>query len=87
MIHMYPGKIAKKRKHPQFKAIEVTSVMGLLIFPLWIAALIWAYSNAIIGKLYNGGDFEEKQEVANAASPSAPVQPATPENKKTENKA
>ena len=58
MIHLYPGKVAKSRKHPQLKAIEVTSVMGLIFFPLWVAALIWAHSNAIIGKLYNKGDFE-----------------------------
>ena len=64
MIHMYPGKVAKQRKHPQLRAIEVTAVMGLLIFPLWILALIWAHSNAIFGKLYNKGDFTpDEQEV------------------------
>ncbi|MGE9295244.1 MAG: DUF3302 domain-containing protein [Puniceicoccales bacterium] len=51
-IHCYPGKVAEARGHPQAKAIEVTSLLGLLIFPLWMFALVWAYSNAIIGKLY-----------------------------------
>ncbi|MDF7799701.1 DUF3302 domain-containing protein [Pontiellaceae bacterium B1224] len=51
-IHTYPGKIAKERKHPQTEAIEVTSLLGLLIFPLWMAALVWAYSGAVIGNLY-----------------------------------
>lgn len=51
-IHTYPGKIAKARKHPQLEAIEVTSLMGLLIFPLWMAALVWSYSGAVIGRLY-----------------------------------
>ena len=51
-IHTYPGKIARERKHPQQQAIEVTSLLGLLIFPLWMFALVWAYSNAIIGQLY-----------------------------------
>lgn len=70
MIHLYPGKVAKERKHPQLRAIEVTSVMGLLIFPLWIAALIWAHSNAIIGKLYNGGDFTLEGEEKTEAEPA-----------------
>ena len=51
-IHTYPGKIARERKHPQEKAIEVTSLLGLIIFPLWMLALIWAYSGAVIGTLY-----------------------------------
>jgi len=69
MIHLYPGKVAKERKHPQLRAIEVTAVMGLLIFPLWIAALIWAHSNAIIGKLYNAGDFNEEGEEETVPEP------------------
>jgi hypothetical protein len=51
-IHTYPGKIAVARRHPQAKAIEVTSLLGLIVFPLWMAALVWAYSNAIVGQLY-----------------------------------
>lgn len=51
-IHTYPGKIARARNHPQFEAIEVTSLLGLLIFPLWMAALVWAYSGAVVGNLY-----------------------------------
>ena len=42
-MHMLPGRIAKARHHPQARAIEITSLCGLLIFPLWIAALIWAH--------------------------------------------
>jgi peptidoglycan biosynthesis protein MviN/MurJ (putative lipid II flippase) len=70
MIHEYPGKVAKSRKHPQLRAIQVTSVMGLLFFPLWIFALIWAHSNAIVGKLYNQGDFNENDEEQIAPEPS-----------------
>lgn len=51
-IHTYPGKIAKERQHPQTEAIEVTSLLGLLVFPLWMAALVWAYSGAVIGNPY-----------------------------------
>jgi hypothetical protein len=53
MIHTYPGKVAKARNHPQVEAIEVTSLLGLLIFPLWMLALVWAYSGAVIGILYD----------------------------------
>jgi hypothetical protein len=51
-IHTYPGKVAEQRCHPQQQAIEVTSLLGLLIFPLWMLALVWAYSGAVIGNLY-----------------------------------
>ena len=52
MIHTYPGKVAKARNHPQTKAIEVTSLLGLIVFPLWLFALMWAYSGAVIGSLW-----------------------------------
>lgn len=42
-VHTMPGKIAKKRNNPQTEAIEILSLLGLLIFPLWMAALVWAY--------------------------------------------
>jgi hypothetical protein len=51
-IHTYPGIVARERRHPQADAIEVTSLLGLLVFPLWMGALIWAYSGALIGKMY-----------------------------------
>ena len=43
MVHTMPGKIAVKRGNPQAKAIEVLSLLGLLIFPLWMVALVWSY--------------------------------------------
>lgn len=52
-LHTYPGMVAEQRGHPQKDAIEATSIMGLLIFPLWMLALIWAYSGAVIGQLYD----------------------------------
>ena len=59
-VHTYPGKIAKARNHPQTEAIEVTSLLGLMIFPFWMAALVWAYSGAVIGKLYAAGEGAEQ---------------------------
>jgi hypothetical protein len=41
-LHMVPGKIARKNKHPQVKAIEICSLMGLIIFPFWMIAMVWA---------------------------------------------
>jgi len=69
-IHTYPGKVAKARNHPQEKAIEVTSLLGLIVFPLWMLALVWAYSGAVIGVMYAKVDDEP---------PKAPLR----ENKKT----
>jgi hypothetical protein len=42
-VHRMPGKIARRRNNPQAEAIEILSLLGLLIFPLWMAALVWAY--------------------------------------------
>jgi len=68
-IHTYPGKIAEERNHPQKDAIEVTSLLGLLIFPFWMAALIWAYSGAVVGQLYTDGSKEDEK------SPAIPPAP------------
>jgi len=68
-IHTYPGKIAKARNHPQAEAIEVTSLLGLLIFPLWMAALVWAYSGAVVGKLYAAGEEGEDETPAAGGPP------------------
>jgi uncharacterized membrane protein len=51
-LHTYPGKVAVRRNHPQKDAIDVTALLGLLIFPLWMLALVWAYSGATLGNLY-----------------------------------
>lgn len=42
VLHMVPGKIARANNHPQLKAIEVCSLMGLIIFPFWMIAYVWA---------------------------------------------
>lgn len=46
-IHEYPHKVALARNHPQAQAILVTSLLGLIVFPLWMAALVWAYGGVI----------------------------------------
>jgi len=33
----------KNSSHPQSEAIEIMSLLGLLVFPLWMGSLIWAY--------------------------------------------
>ena len=73
-IHTYPGKIAKARNHPQYEAIEVTSLLGLLVFPLWMAALVWAYSGAIVGVLYAADKKEESKE------PTPEIETQQPDN-------
>ena len=46
-LHSLPGRIAAQRSHPQTQAIEVCSVLGLLVFPFWMIALIWAYAGTV----------------------------------------
>ncbi|WP_169798743.1 DUF3302 domain-containing protein [Falsihalocynthiibacter arcticus] len=43
VVHEIPGKVAKARNHPQLDAIKISSYLGLLVFPLWILALIRAH--------------------------------------------
>lgn len=47
VLHSLPGRIAEGRNHPQAEAITVCSVLGLLVFPLWMAALVWAYAGTV----------------------------------------
>lgn len=72
-IHTYPGKVAEARGHPQKDAIEATSLMGLLIFPLWMLALVWSYSGAVIGSLYEPEAKKEKKDVAETDAVTDPV--------------
>lgn len=46
-IHEYPSKVAEARHHPQQQAILACSLLGLLVFPLWMFALLWAYGGVI----------------------------------------
>lgn len=42
-VHELPGEIARRRGHPQAEAIRICSLLGLLVFPFWMFALLWAY--------------------------------------------
>ncbi len=39
-----PGVIARKRRHPSAEAINVCGWIGLVIWPCWIVAYIWAHT-------------------------------------------
>ncbi len=44
-LSMMPGKIAKKRQHPQAEAINVCGWLGgLTLGILWPVAFVWAYT-------------------------------------------
>jgi len=75
-IHTYPGKIARARNHPQTEAIEVTSLLGLLVFPLWMAALVWAYSGAVVGNLYQRAEPGEGDSPPEGEAPAPANTPA-----------
>jgi hypothetical protein len=47
-LHELPGKIAQDRGHPQAEAIKICSLLGLLIFPFWMIALLWAYTKPVL---------------------------------------
>ena len=50
-IHELPGEIAARRKHPQTEAIRICSLLGLIVFPFWMMALIWAYMRPVLTPL------------------------------------
>jgi hypothetical protein len=40
-----PGKIARKREHPQAEAITICGWLGLITLgPAWIVAMVWAFT-------------------------------------------
>jgi hypothetical protein len=42
-LAVLPGRIARKRGHPQANAVQVAGVIGLVTGILWPFALVWAY--------------------------------------------
>jgi Protein of unknown function (DUF3302) len=48
VLAMLPGKIARRRNHPQAEAINVLSWLGILTFGiLWVVAMAWAYTRPL----------------------------------------
>ncbi len=45
-LAILPGKVARRRGHPQAEAINVAGWLGILTGIVWILALIWAYTVA-----------------------------------------
>jgi hypothetical protein len=46
-VHELPGNIAQSRGHPQADAIRICALLGLIIFPFWMFALLWAYMKPV----------------------------------------
>ena len=47
-VHGLPGDIAKRKGHPQAEAIRICSLLGLIVFPFWMFALLWAYIKPVM---------------------------------------
>ena len=44
----YPGKVARRRGHPQAEAINVLGFLGILAAGVgWLVALVWAYTTPL----------------------------------------
>lgn len=39
-----PSQIAQSRGHPNTAAIGVCAIVGVFFFPLWLIALVWAFT-------------------------------------------
>jgi hypothetical protein len=66
-LHELPGNIAQSRGHPQVDAIRTCSLLGLIVFPFWMMALLWAYMKPVFKPYPVEGDRAEATET--------PVQP------------
>jgi uncharacterized membrane protein len=64
-VHTLPGKIAEKRGHPQLDAIKACSLVGLLMFPFWMVALVWAFIKrpTLEASSENGNAVESKKSI------------------------
>ena len=60
-IHLIPGIIAENRNHPQKEAIHILAWCGLILFPLWLLALTWAYKKPM--KLKTSIDTEDIDQI------------------------
>ncbi len=56
LIHDLPYHIARRRNHPQQDAIRCMAVMGLVLFPLWLLSMVWAYMRS--GVSYFGAEHQ-----------------------------
>jgi len=77
-LHEYPGLIAERRNHPQKDAIVACSLMGLLVFPFWMFALIWAYGGTIGTPLPRAATPESRPDSPQVAKKAEPRRSATP---------
>jgi len=78
-VHTMPGKIARRRGNPQAEAIDILSLLGLLIFPLWMAALVWAYIRPfalpveMVGETDHAGREPDREEAADPIDQPTPA--------------
>jgi hypothetical protein len=67
-VHILPEKIARKRQHPQEKAIQCLCLLSLVFGGLlWPIALLWAFTKPVLHKLAYGTDT-----VPHGAAPPSP---------------
>ena len=67
-VHELPGEIAKRKGHPQAEAIRICSLLGLIVFPFWMFALIWAYVRPVMTPI----SLETNSEGKDPITPTAP---------------
>lgn len=57
-----PGRIARKRHHPDASAIWAAGWLGIfLFFPAWVAALVWAYTGTHVHPQQNYQQYQHQQ--------------------------
>ena len=62
-LAVLPGKIARKRGHPQADAVAMAGIIGLVTGVLWPLAMAWAYYHPQAGARAPSGGSEENAEL------------------------
>ena len=70
-VHELPGEIAKRKGHPQAEAIRICSLLGLIVFPFWMIALIWAYIKPVMNPISQEFDPDDRLKNAPTGSEGA----------------
>ena len=59
-VHIWPEKIAEKKKHPQTHAIQCLCLLSLVFGGLlWPLAWLWAFTKPVLHKAAYGTDVDE----------------------------
>lgn len=46
LVGWAPGAVARRNQHPNASGVSTLGFIGLIVWPCWIAAIVWAFVGA-----------------------------------------